>query len=125
MVWIWIPGKNRHESKSAPPMVALTDPGGLNWGGRERGRADLRWRPAQRGRLSLCAHGGGGGGVRAVGDGARGSRPPDPQTSAGCGTPGLPRRRLHKAAAARKITQAMGLRVWCAYKLFGCWVRRC
>ncbi|WP_321491266.1 phage portal protein [uncultured Hyphomonas sp.] len=37
MVWNWIPGKNRHESKSAPPLVALTDPGGPNWGGRDGG----------------------------------------------------------------------------------------
>lgn len=35
MAWNWRSGKNRHESKSAPPLVALTGPGGPNWGARD------------------------------------------------------------------------------------------
>lgn len=37
MAWNWAWRKNRQESKSAPPLVALTDPGGPNWGGRDGG----------------------------------------------------------------------------------------
>lgn len=37
MAWNWRRAKDRQEAKSAPPMVALTDPGGPNWGGRDGG----------------------------------------------------------------------------------------
>ena len=35
MAWKWTWGRIRQESKTAPPMVALTDPGGPNWGSRD------------------------------------------------------------------------------------------
>ena len=37
MAWNWARWTGRQESKSAPPLVALTDPGGPNWGGRDGG----------------------------------------------------------------------------------------
>lgn len=35
MAWNWARGRIRQEAKTAPPMVALTGPGGPNWGGRD------------------------------------------------------------------------------------------
>jgi len=37
MAWNWAWGWIRQESKTAPPLVALTGPGGPNWGGRDGG----------------------------------------------------------------------------------------
>ena len=37
MAWNWRWRKEGREAKSAPPLVALTDPGGPNWGGRDSG----------------------------------------------------------------------------------------
>ena len=37
MAWNWRWRKDGREAKSAPPLVALTDPGGPNWGGRDSG----------------------------------------------------------------------------------------
>ena len=37
MAWNWLRGWKGQEAKAAPPMVALTQPGGANWGARDGG----------------------------------------------------------------------------------------
>lgn len=37
MAWNWARWVGKQELKSAPPLVALTDPGGPNWGSRDGG----------------------------------------------------------------------------------------